>query len=110
MTTVFDQAVADIFADPNLGVAATYAPPAGAPVACTVTLRRPNIDGPLGTPGLVLAPADQDLALVAELRKAEVAAPERGATLTVNGHAYPVRDVRLHASQLTWVLALGKPA
>lgn len=107
--SVFDTAIDAIFADPNLGEAATYTPPAGAPTSCTVTVRKPDTAGTLQTTGYQISPAAQDIALIAEVRRSEIASPVRGGTLTTGGRTYPVRDVDLHPCRLTWVLALDKP-
>ncbi|MGE0716403.1 MAG: hypothetical protein AB7P02_13260, partial [Alphaproteobacteria bacterium] len=59
--------------------------------------------------GVRLAAPAQDLAWVAEIRKAQVAAPVAGGTLAWAGRTYPVRRVDLADDELSWVLALGKP-
>lgn len=94
----------------DFALAATYTPASGPAVAVTVLDWKPDMAGPLGTPGFALSPAAADAARLVWLRRDEVAAPARGATLTIDGAAYPVRDVITSQDGQIWQLALGKPA
>ncbi|MBI4184917.1 MAG: hypothetical protein HY521_13080 [Proteobacteria bacterium] len=95
----------------RLGSAATYTPAGGAGVAVTAIARRPDrLEAPLGTPGFRLGPAAQAAALVADVRRSEVAAPARGDTLALGGLAYPVIEAEIDSLGLVWRLVLGPPS
>ena len=100
-----------VFFDPDdFALSGTYTPASGPAVAVRLLDWKPDLSGPLGTPGLQLAPAAQDAARTVWLLRDQVAAPARGATVTIAGEVYPVRDVTISPDGQIWQLDLGKPA
>lgn len=95
----------------TFGVPAVYTPPNGAAVTVTVIASRGAVaDSGLVRAGFRLDPASQAAALTVDVRRAEIAVPVAGATLTIEGRAYPVRSVgELDPERLVWPLVLGKP-
>jgi len=108
--SVLDEAIDDLFADPNLGLTATYTPPGGAAQTVTVLLRRAEIaDGAFLGPGLRLSPAAQSAAVIAEVRRGEIATPVKGAAIVVEGISYTITEVpELDPGRLVWRLPLRK--
>ncbi|MGE0650264.1 MAG: hypothetical protein AB7P12_00735 [Alphaproteobacteria bacterium] len=106
---VFDHAVDVCFQ--TFGIPASYTPPGGPAVAVTVIAARGAVaDSGLVRAGFRLDPAAQATALTVDVRRAEIAAPVTGATLTIEGRVYPVRSVgELDPERLVWPLVLGKP-
>jgi hypothetical protein len=83
-------AIDPVFA--TLGVAATYTPPGGgAPIACTVIRRSPDLDV-----GLQRAVIRGDLI---EVRRAEVPAPQKGGTFALGAETLTVREDPRHAPE-----------
>jgi len=64
------------------GVPATYTPPAGLPLACTVVLRRDLQPSPGGLTA--------DPVTVADFLAADIPAPQAGATLAIGAATYRV--------------------
>ena len=108
--SVLAEAIDDLFADPNLGLTATYTPPGGVAQAVTALLRRAETaDGAFLGPGLRLSSAAQAAAVIAEIRRGEIAAPAKGAAIVVEGIAYTVTEVpELDPARLVWRLPLRK--
>jgi len=108
--SVLAEAIDDLFVDPNLGLTATYTPPGGAAQTVTVLLRRAEItDSAFLGPGLRLSPAAQSVAVVAEIRRGEIATLVKGAALVVEGATYTVTEApELDRTRLVWRLPLRK--
>lgn len=96
------------------GESAVYTPAAGGGgVPCTVIPFLPDVDNPRFTSvGYALAPAKQPAAMMVEVRRAEIALPEQGGTLLLDGLTYPVlAGAKLtNSSRLVWLLPLGPGA
>lgn len=98
MTTAFDVATDAIFADPNMGVAASWrAGGTGVPTPCTVILAQPDLTVPWAE-ATITAPE-----VVLSVRAAEIGTPGRSDTFTVAAVIYsvvgqPERD----ALRLVW--------
>lgn len=102
--SAFSAAVDALFADPNLGVAATFTPDSGLPLSVRVMARRPDRAMAFGDARLA---SDSTLF---DLRVSEVAAPRPGDRLDVGVESYvifgePVRD----AERLVWTVS-ARPA
>ncbi len=100
--TVFDAMLGTLFADPNLAVPAVYTPPhGGAPLPCRVTFRQPDAEFSAFGGGVTLP------ARIAEVRAAEVAAPEESGTLAIAGQTYRItRATQPDADRRLWRLEL----
>ncbi|MGE0155184.1 MAG: hypothetical protein AB7R90_21395 [Reyranellaceae bacterium] len=92
------------------GAAAVYMPPAGSPVDVTVVVSSPSTEANV-LRGRVAR------AWVADLRRSEVAAPAKGATLVVadceavpGGGTFAVEDFRADLLGLVWHLDLKRTA
>ena len=100
LTNVFTTAIDALFADPNLGLDATYRVGVADPgVPVRVILRRPDRVGEFGETRIVAA------TLLIDVRVGEVAAPAEGDTVEVDGTVYviqgaPIRD----AERLVWTI------
>ena len=94
----------------HYGVAATYTPAVGAAVAVRViTTRGATESAGMTRSGFRVASEDQSGALIADLRKSEVAAPKAGDSLTIAGTVYPIKGEPLLDSEgLVWRITLGK--
>jgi hypothetical protein len=103
--TAVQAAINLLFADPNLSVAATYRPRAGAEVSVRLLRqRRGHSDFDAGFQVGATAPADH-----AELRVAEMAAPQEGDVLDLGGgERYRVRKAELDGERLVWLLDLDR--
>ncbi len=86
--TAFAVAINTLFADPNIGAAATYTPDGGSAVSCRVIWRANDANFDPYATGMV------NPVKLAEVRKSEVASPAEGDTLTVAGSTYTVAAVR----------------
>ncbi|MCW2242802.1 head-tail joining protein [Azospirillum canadense] len=86
----------------RLGTEAVYTPPdGGAPVPCWVTFRQPDAEFSAFGGGVTLP------ARIAEVRAAEVAAPEESGTLAVAGQTYRItRATQPDADRRLWRLEL----
>lgn len=96
----FARAVGRLFT--HFGVAASYQPAMGAPIACTVVFTRPDLTVGLGALGVV---APQRLA---DVRAVEVAAPAAGDSLVVGSETLAVMNVAIDELGLVWTLDLSK--
>lgn len=112
MTDAFTQAIADVYADENVTVAATYTPAATGVAAAVrvVRLRADEVGGRLHGNMVRLSAPAQETALRVTVPKAAVAAPARGDTVAIEGQVYPVIRFDLDGSGLVWRLGLGQPA
>lgn len=91
--TVFAAMLATLFADPNMAADAVYTPPGGgAGTPCRAIVRQPDRSFAFHEVGVTLP------ARIAEVRVAEVTAPEEGGTLTVAGT--PCRVTRVTQTDL----------
>lgn len=86
----------------RFGVPVIYTPPIGDPVACTGIRVKADEIRPDGSGMLTL----RERGLHVHLRAAEVEAPVRGGTLTLEGLDYPVQDVAL-IDEYQWLLTLA---
>ncbi len=101
--TVFDDAIADIYADPNFGVAATYTPPGGgAAQSITIQKESPDPDA-LGLDRFAVAPALQGITLIARCRRAQVLTPVNESTVVVGAQAYKLKRSRLARDGQEWL-------
>lgn len=111
MSNVFALAIDDLFADANLAVAAVYTPAAGPAASVRAMTHRAEETGARLHGTMVrLSAAAQETALRVQIRKAEVAAPARGDSVTIDGITHPVLRVELDDAGLVWHLGLGQPA
>ena len=98
--TVFTAAIDALFADPNLGLDATYRAGGADPgIAVRVILRRPDRVGELGETRVVAE------TLLIDVRVQDAAAPADGDTFDLDGMVYvvqgePVRD----DDRLVWTI------
>lgn len=83
------------------GQAATYTPPAGPALACTVLLDAPSDDAALFGPGR------RTRAWTARVRADEIAAPAAGATLAVGALSFTVKASRVDLSGALHILDLA---
>jgi hypothetical protein len=98
---VYDAAMADIFRDEDMTVAASYRLP-----PYTAQSVRVIISQPTDAFGASVAGTMQADILAADVTDA----PERGAELTIAGTTYKVEQVERDVLGLSWRLALSKPA
>lgn len=97
----FDQADADLFADPDIGCDATYHPPGsaeGVPIRVILDDRTEDV-------GLGLSTARVGTR-TAEVRRAELPAPEVDGRLVVAGTAYRIKHVPARDTAAVWSLEL----
>ena len=104
MSLAFENALAVLFADPNIGVEAIYTSDGGAPVLVRAVVRRPDEVTNFGDARLLSETTRVDL------RVAEGLAPHPGDRIEIGGDAFliqgePVRD----RERLVWTLDL-RPA
>lgn len=88
MPDVFATAVDVLFADSNFGQAATYTPPSGPAVACTVIVSKSTQQQP-GTEAYM-----QERFTTIAVRKSEVDQPKRGGTFLVGSTTYVVDKIQ----------------
>lgn len=90
------EAVDAAFAD--LGVTASYAPPAGEAASCRVITRQPDETVEFGVTKAVIA------STIIEVRASEVAAPEKGGVFAVDGTSYRIiaKPKRKDSARLIW--------
>lgn len=118
--SVFDDALATLVNDANLGVDVTYTPAAGGgigefsigvsaiggsgtPITCRGMFTHPDVEPVLGAN---LRITDRKRGLM--LRAADVPAPARGDTVTIGASSYRVLDVSARDPQrLSWHLQLA---
>ncbi len=107
--------LAGFFDAGEFGAAGTYTPPGDSAVAVDVLLWKPDevawepLLSQAGMAGVRLSPADLAGARVAELQRAQVAQPVKGAALVADGLTWSVREVLgLDGSGRVWRLALGR--
>ncbi len=101
MSLAFKNALAVLFADPNIGVEAIYTPDGGAPVLVRAVVRRPDEVTNFGDARLWSETTRVDL------RVAEVPAPRPGDRIEIDAEAFliqgePVRD----RERLVWTVDL----
>lgn len=115
MATEFEHAIDALFADRNLAgngaaiVTAEYRPAAGGSVAVTVIKVDLETAGPLLSQEFRLSPDRQAVALLVDLRKSEIALPQRGDTVVIDGQTYIVGNTpQLDEEKLVWRLPLTK--
>lgn len=95
------------------GEDAVYTPAGGgAGIPCKVIPYQPQVaDRAFMTPGFVISPAKQLVAREVEVRRTEIALPEKDGTIaiTAEGKTYPIKDgiEFTDASKLVWKLPLG---
>ena len=99
--SAFDTAVATLFRDPNLSVAATYTPKHASPLSIRVALRQPDAMSRLAEGLEVVSAGTQIL-----VRVADVASPGAGDIVAIVGSTYTVQGVPRHQDEkrLVWVL------
>ena len=100
--SAFDTAVATLFRDSNLSVAATYAPKHGSPLSIRVALRQPDAMSRLAEGLEVVSAGTQIL-----VRVADIASPGAGDVVAiVGGTTYTVQGVPRHQDEkrLVWIL------
>lgn len=98
--SVFAAAADAIYGNPNFGEAAVYTPLSGSPVAVTIIWTAPE-------EGVSLVGMSTRLARrLARVRTAEIAEPQKGASLTVGGHSYTIGDRDKDALGIEWTLDL----
>lgn len=110
--SVFDDAIADIYADPNFGFAASYTPPGGSAQAITIQKEVPDPDA-LGLDRFAVAPVKQSITLIAHVRRAQVPAPVNESAVVVAAHvaggvavaaqAYTLKRSRLARDGQEWL-------
>lgn len=94
----------------HFGKSAAYTSPEGAVTVCRAIVQRPVVDDVgFGTPGYQMSPERQAIALLADVRKSEVAEPKQGGMLSTEGRTYPIRSVLLDTERQMWRLSLGRP-
>jgi hypothetical protein len=97
--TAFAAAVDALFADPNLGSAATYEPADGDPVPVPVIARRADAITDFGEARLWSETTRFDV------RASEVAAPRPGDRLVIDGTTYIVQgEPQRDRERLVWTL------
>jgi hypothetical protein len=98
MADTFSAAIDALFADPNFGLNATYAPPDGPPLTCKVIKTSPDREmaGLSGRPFL--------RGTVIEVRRSEVALPRKGGTFTIAGEVFTIDGdpMALDHDRLVW--------
>jgi hypothetical protein len=94
------------------GRPATYCPPDDVEIACTVVVTTPATDAPMLSTGFGLSPEAQEAALIADVRRSEVARPAKGARLVIEGlGTYEiVRNPELNSEKVVWQLPLREIA
>lgn len=98
--SVFASAIDDLYTDPNLGVAAEYAPLAGSVYPVRVMRSQPMAAFPaLGTRAVL-----ESVRLT--LRRSEVGNPVAGDRLTLSGITYRIDGVEPDPEALEWRLAV----
>ena len=98
--TAFATAIDAIYADPNFGVAATYTPQVGSPVAVTLIWTRP--DDTVELSGMATRLPKR----VGKVRVSQLADPKKGDTLTVGAATFTVGDRHRDELGLEWSLDL----
>jgi len=91
----------DIYGDPDFGVPAIYTPLVGSPVAVTMIWGSPDEDVRLGG-----SMSTQLRKNAGQVRVSELAEPERGATMTVDGTVYTIAGRARDDLGIEWTLDL----
>ena len=108
--TIFATMADTLFTDLNLATGATYTPPlppGGDSVAVRIMTRTPDPNAGLGAMGFRMSVDEQGIALVADLRRSDVATPRKGGTLTIGERHYQIAaEPELDPAGLIWSLSL----
>lgn len=108
--TIFAAMADTLFADPHLASDAIYTPPpapGGETVAVRLMTRTPDANAGLGAAGFRFSVEEQGIALVADLRRSDVATPHKGGTLTIGERHYQIAaEPELDPAGLIWSLNL----
>ena len=108
--TIFATMADALFADPNLATEATSTPPlppGGDSAAVRIMTRTPDPNAGLGAMGFRMSVGEQGIALVADVRRSDVAAPLKGGTLTIGERHYQIAaEPELDPAGLIWSLNL----
>ncbi len=102
MPNAFDDAAADLFEDPNLSVAATLVPPAGAERAVRVILSRADDATGLMQTGTIAAVS------VAHVLLADAADLAEGWGLRVGDETFEIRKPERDVERTSWRCALRR--
>lgn len=99
---MFAAAIDELFA--RFGLAATWTPPAGEPVAVTVVAKRPDSETGFGRIEAVQP------TMTVDVRVAELAAPVRGGVFVIDGQSFALQSAprRPDANARVWRLDLVK--